>query len=92
MIMSFADKRTKMLYEGKRVAQFEGFRVQAERKLQALDSATTLGFLGSLPGNRLEALGGDRIGQHSIRINQRYRICFVWRDGNAHDVEITDYH
>lgn len=92
MIMSFSDKRTKALYEGKRIAQCEGFRAQAERKLQMLDSAATLEFLGSLPGNRLEALGGERVGQHSIRINRQYRVCFVWRDGNAHGVEITDYH
>lgn len=92
MIMSFADKHTKALYEGKRVKPFQDFQAQAERKLQLLDSAVTLGFLRTPPGNRLEALSGNRAGQHSIRINDRYRICFVWRDGNAHDVEITDYH
>ncbi len=57
-----------------------------------LDAAKTLGDLSALPGNRLEALKGDRQGQHSIRVNEQYRICFVWRDGAAYDVEITDYH
>ena len=57
-----------------------------------LDMAATLDFLRSPPGNRLEALAGDRKGQHSIRINQQWRLCFRWRDGNAFDVEITDYH
>jgi toxin HigB-1 len=57
-----------------------------------LDDATSLDDLAALPGNRLEALRGDRYGQHSIRINDQYRLCFVWRDGNAHDVEIVDYH
>ena len=64
----------------------------ARRKLRQLDSATELRDLASPPGNRLEALRGDRIGQHSIRINDRWRICFAWRDGDAYDVEIVDYH
>lgn len=92
MIMSFADKHTRALYEGNRVRKFQAFRAQAERKLQMVDSATTLDFLRSPPGNRLEAMSGDRDGQHSIRINAQWRLCFVWRDGNAHDVEITDYY
>jgi proteic killer suppression protein len=62
------------------------------RKLQMLDSATRLEDLRVLPGNRLEALKGDRIGEHSIRINDQFRVCFIWKDGNAYDVEITDYH
>jgi toxin HigB-1 len=57
-----------------------------------LDSATRLEDLRVLPGNRLEALKGDRIGEHSIRINDQFRVCFIWKDGNAYDVEITDYH
>jgi proteic killer suppression protein len=81
-----------MLYEGKRVARFIHFRATAERKLQMLDSATSLDFLRSPPGNRLEALKGDRAGQHSIRINDQWRVCFVWTElGPAH-VEIADYH
>jgi proteic killer suppression protein len=64
----------------------------ARRKLRQLDSATELRDLAAPPGNRLEALRGDRKGQHSIRINGQWRLCFVWRDGNAHDVEIVGYH
>jgi len=64
----------------------------ARRKLEALNAATTLGDLRSPPGNRLHALGGDRSGQHAIRINDQFRVCFVWREDGAHDVEIVDYH
>ena len=67
-------------------------RRAALRKLQMLDGAATLEDLRVPPGNRLEALTGDRKGQHSIRINDQFRICFVWKDSNAFDVEITDYH
>ncbi|HEX9618588.1 MAG TPA: type II toxin-antitoxin system RelE/ParE family toxin [Polyangiaceae bacterium] len=92
MILSFADKRTEALWNGRRVPAFEGFRERAERKLAILDAATTLEDLGALPGNRLEALRGDRRGQHSIRINDQWRVCFVWNEGDAFDVEIVDYH
>lgn len=92
MIKSFANKNTQALFEGRTVPQYQAFRRQAERKLQMLDSATTLAFLRSPPGNRLEALRGDREGQHSIRINGQWRVCFVWQDGDAHNVEIVDYH
>jgi proteic killer suppression protein len=64
----------------------------AQRKLQQLAAAHRLDDLAIFPGNRLEALKGDRLGQHSIRINDRLRICFVWRSGDAHEVEIVDYH
>ena len=64
----------------------------ALRKLDMLDAAAELSDLRSPPGNRLEALQGDRVGQHSIRINDQYRICFVWKDGGAENVEIVDYH
>ncbi len=64
----------------------------ARRKLRMLDAATRLDDLKVPPGNRLEALSGDRLGQHSIRVNDQWRVCFVWRDGGAHDVEVTDYH
>lgn len=64
----------------------------AMRKLVTLDKVEELEQLRIPPGNRLEALGGDREGQHSIRINDQFRVCFVWRDGDAHDVEIVDYH
>jgi proteic killer suppression protein len=62
------------------------------RKLLQLHGAQTLADLKTPPGNRLEALSGDRLGQHSIRVNDQWRVCFVWRDGNAYDVEIVDYH
>ena len=63
-----------------------------ERKLNLLDAANDLTDLRLLPGNRLEALKGDRAGQHSIRVNDRWRVCFVWKNGNAYDVEVVDYH
>jgi len=74
------------------VKLFQAFERTAQRKLRQVDIATELRDLASPPGNRLEALHGDREGQHSIRINDQWRICFVWRDGDAYDVEIVDYH
>lgn len=67
-------------------------RRDGRRKLRMLDSADKLGDMSAVPGNRLEALGGDRKGQHSIRINDQWRICFVWHDGAAEQAEIVDYH
>ncbi len=92
MIQSFRDRETEALFNGRRVRRFEGFAAQAERRLQILESATSLADLAGLPSNRLEALHGDREGQHSIRINQQWRLCFVWRDDGPHEVEIVDYH
>ncbi len=92
MIRSFADKKTESLWRGKRVAAFDIFREKAERKLAVLDAATCLEDLGGLPGNRLEALKGDRKGQYSIRINDQWRLCFRWQKTDAFDVEIVDYH
>jgi proteic killer suppression protein len=92
MIKSFRDKRTASFYEGERVAAFEPFRRQAERRLQMLDDAVTLRDLAGIPGNRLESLSGIRRGQHSMRINRQWRICFSWRADGAHNVEIVDYH
>ncbi len=92
MIRSFRDKDARALFEGRRVRRFEGFRVQAERRLQILDSATRLEDLAALPSNRLEALAGARKGQHSIRISQQWRLCFEWREDGPYDVEIVDYH
>lgn len=92
MIQSFRDKDTQALYEGRRVRRFEGFRAQAERRLDRLDTATSLRDLAGLPSNHLEALIGDRKGQYSIRINQQWRVCFEWRDDGPHNVEIVDYH
>ncbi|MDR6583987.1 excinuclease ABC subunit A [Herbaspirillum sp. BH-1] len=95
MILSFRCQDTEALFQGRAVARFSNFRKVAERKLQMLDSAATLDYLRSPPGNRLEALSGNRAGQHSIRINSQYRICFVWHDQGAvgaANVEIVDYH
>ena len=91
MIRSFADKDTKRLFNDERVRRFAAFERQARRKLLLLDAAAGLDDLRVPPGNRLEALSGDRKGQHSIRINDQWRICFRWSDG-AHEVEIVDYH
>ena len=93
MIVSFRDKRTKELAEGNRVKAFSGFERKAELKLDQLEAATSLLDL-SLPGNRFEALKGDRQGQYSIRINDRWRICFEWPKGSPGpiNVEIVDYH
>ena len=93
MIKGFADKETRKLFQGgKSKAVPPDVRERAESKLAILDAAADLKDLRVPPGNRLEALKGDRQGQHSIRANKQYRVCFVWQDGDAHDVEITDYH
>ena len=92
MIHSFKCTQTQALFEGKCATRFANFRVMAERKLQMLHCANTLTDLRVPPNNRLEALKGDRAGQYSIRINDRWRICFIWQDGHALDVEIIDYH
>jgi proteic killer suppression protein len=92
MIRSFKDRDTRRFFEGKRVPAFHGFSNQAARRLTLLANAETLGDLAALPSNRLEALRGDRAGQHSIRINEQWRICFRWTDDGACDVEIEDYH
>jgi len=92
MIRSFADKKTEALFNRQRVRQFEQFERATRRKLEMLEAASVLDDLRSPPGNRLEALKGDRKGQHSIRINQQWRICFVWKDNGPYDVEIIDYH
>jgi len=92
MIQSFKCKDTLALYDGKSPRKFRSFAAIAERKLAQLDAAQTLAFLRAPPGNRLEALKGDRKGQHSIRVNDQWRICFVWTDVGPRDVEIVDYH
>ena len=92
MIRSFKDRSTERLFGDEAVRRFRGIERQARRKLALLNAATRLEDLRVPPGNRLEALVGDRSGQHSIRINQQWRICFRWVDGQAEDVEITDYH
>ena len=94
MIVSFRDKRTREFAEGRHVKAFSGFSRQAEMKLDQLEAATTVQDLAVLPGNRLEALKGDRKGQYSIRINDQWRICFEWpsRSPGPVNVEIVDYH
>lgn len=92
MIKTFADKDTEALAKGEHVRRWINVEAVARRKLALLSAATTLDFLRSPPGNHLEALKGDRKGQHSIRINDQFRICFVWHEGDAHHVEICDYH
>jgi len=93
MIASFRDKETERLWQsGKSRRLPANLRLRAFKKLAILNAAVALDNLRVPPGNQLEALRGDRLGQYSIRINEQYRVCFVWKDGNAFDVEITDYH
>ena len=94
MIVSYRDKRTRDFAAGKRVKAFSGIERSAFLKLDRLDAAVELKDLAVLPGNRLEALRGDRKGQYSIRINDRWRICFEWPEGTPgpSNVEIVDYH
>ena len=92
MIKSFHGKDTQLLFEGKCPRKFKPISMVAERKLQMLDNAYTLEDLSSPPGNRLEALRGNRKGFWSIRINDQWRICFIWANGHACCVEIVDYH
>ena len=93
MIKSFADKRTAAIFAGHTVRGLPlQLQQRARAKLLAIDSANRLNDLLIPPGNRLEALRADRRGQYSIRINNRWRICFVWRNGESWEVEIVDYH
>ncbi len=93
MIASFRDKETERLWQsGKSRRLPADLERRAFKKLAILNAAVGLGNLKVPPGNLLEALRGDRAGQYSIRVNDQYRVCFVWRDGNAFDVEIVDYH
>ena len=93
MIRSFRCKETERIWQGQRSRKFPGdMQGRALRKLRQLDASTTLDDLRNPPGNRLEPLKGDRKGQWSIRINDQWRACFYWSDGDANDVEIVDYH
>lgn len=93
MIKSFADKETEKIYHRNYSKKFpEEIQQRAYRKMLQIDLMTELKELQSPPGNRLEKLKGDRDGQHSIRINQQWRVCFKWQEGDAFDVEIVDYH
>ena len=91
MIKGFKCKKTRLLFNGGRVAAFSGFKRQAEKRLRILDAANALEVLKALPRNRLETLSGSRQGQFSIRVSQQWRVCFRW-DDEAYDVEIVDYH
>lgn len=92
MIVSFACRQTARLASGERVAAFISIESVARRKLRQLEIASRLEDLRVPPGNRLELLKGDRSGQHSIRINDRWRVCFIWTNAGPADVEIVDYH
>jgi toxin HigB-1 len=92
MIRSFAAKDTHTLFEDRLVLRFRAIERVARRRLLYLHRARSLVDLRVPPGNRLEALAGDRRGQHSIRINDQWRICFRWEHGDAYEVEVVDYH
>ena len=93
MIKGFEDYETERIWRGERSRRLpQDIQATARRKLRYLDAANTLGDLRVPPANRLEVLRGDRAGQHSIRVNRRWRVCFRWEDGDASEVEIVDYH
>lgn len=92
MIRSFRSRETEALFNRMPVKRWQAVERVARRKLEQLNAAQRLDELRIPPGNRLEALRGDRVGQHSIRVNDQWRVCFTWRDGEAYDVEIVDYH
>lgn len=92
MIKTFRCHETQLLFETGKSKRFSGVASVAQRKLALLDAASTLDALRAPPGNRLEALKGDRAGRHSIRVNDQFRVCFRWTDTGPADVEIVDYH
>ena len=92
MIRSFRDKETERVFRREFSRKHQSIARVAKRKLDQLHAVAALGDLGAIPGNRLEALAGNRRGQHGIRINDQWRICFRWVDSDASDVEIVDYH
>jgi proteic killer suppression protein len=92
VIQSFRDEDTEQLFVTRANRRWAAIAAVAIRKLDQMEASIHLTDLRIPPGNRLEALKGDRIGQHSIRINDQYRICFIWKDDGAHEVEIADYH
>ncbi len=93
MIKSFRDRDTERIFKRQRVKQYSlPIQKLAQRKLDLIDGADLIGDLRIPPGNRLEKLAGNRVGQYSIRVNDQWRICFRWKSGQATDVEIVDYH
>ena len=94
MIKSYHDKKTRLFASGERVREFESFKKQAEKRLEVLEAASSLDSLRMLRSNRLEVLKGNREGQYSIRINNKWRVCFAWSAGldGPEQVEIVDYH
>ena len=92
MIRSFRDKETEKVFRREFSRRFQGIAPVAKRKPDQLHAAAALSDLGAIPGNRFEALAGDRLGQYSIRINDQWRVCFRWVEPDANDVEIVDYH
>ena len=92
MIRGFRCRETQRLFADQFVRRFQAVERSARRKLEALNAATSIEDLRLIPGNRLEALKGNREGQFSIRINDQWRLCFEWRDGDSYEVEIVDYH
>ena len=92
MIQSFKDADTQQLFEARSNKRWAAIKAVALRKLDQIEASINLIDLRVPPGNRLETLKGDRVGQHSIRVNDQYRICFLWKTDGAHEVEITDYH
>ena len=92
MIQGFQDRDSERVFHGQFVSAFQGFAASAQRRLELLNRADSLAELQASNGNRLESLVGDRSGQHSIRINRQWRICFRWTNDGPNDVEIVDYH
>jgi proteic killer suppression protein len=92
VIGTFADRDAELIFDGARSRRYSGLESIIERKLRAIEAATVLQDLAVPPGNRLEALKGGRKGQHSVRVNDQYRICFRWKGSHAYEIEIVDYH
>jgi toxin HigB-1 len=92
VIKSFRSNDTERLFNRERVKRFQAIEQPARRKLEMVNAAKDLRDLKVPPGNKVEKLEGDRAGQHGLRINDQWRVCFVWKDGGAYQVEITDYH
>lgn len=92
MVKSFASRDTEKLFNDRRVRRFQSFERQARKRLMVLNAAPSLNALMLNPGNKFHTLGGKRKGQHAIRINKQWRVCFEWHVGNAFNVEIVDYH